>query len=135
MDPETGYPLRIDDPLDDFERKARRGGLSPAGRTNRPAVQTRPGKANEALLIDAFSGYEVRYRAGGLYRHWIIWNDDARHGFVGLEPQTWLSNAPCYAQRGETGLGMIDVPAGAGVSLSTSISARRLTGARGGAQI
>ena len=135
LDPETGYPLRIDDPLDDFERKLAAEGYPPlAGPIDR-LYRRDPARPNEALLIDAFSGYEVRYRAGGLYRHWIIWNDDARHGFVGLEPQTWLSNAPCYAQRGETGLGMIDVPAGAGVSLSTSISARRLTGARGGAQI
>lgn len=49
--------------------------------------------SGQAVLRDNATGLEVVYDADAQDLYWIIWNGDAKSGFVAIEPQTWLSNA------------------------------------------
>lgn len=115
------YPERIDDELNEYEKQIASDGYPPLQRRIDMLYKRDMDRPNEVCLLDGNSGAKVHYRADDAYRYWIIWNNTTEEGFVGLEPQTWLSNAPYYWQMGERDHGIIDVAPGECVTLSTSI--------------
>ncbi len=58
---------------------------------------TRSGR-NEAVLHDLNTGMKVIYRADSNFLHWVVYNADAKQGFLSLEPYTWVTNAPNVPQ-------------------------------------
>ena len=83
-------------------------------------------KKNEAVLTDIKNRVQIRYAAEDRYGYWIIWNNTTKEGFVGIEPQTWLSNAPCFAERGIQGLGIIEVLPNTEETLATTIQVEKI---------
>ncbi|WP_135550095.1 aldose 1-epimerase [Paenibacillus cymbidii] len=49
---------------------------------------------NEAILHDGNIGLQVRYRCDRTFGHWVVYNADARQGYLCPEPYTWVTNAP-----------------------------------------
>ena len=120
------YPDRIDDELYDYEKSIAGNGYPPLQRQIDMLYKRDLQRPNEVCLMDTDYGYCVHYKADDAYKYWIIWNDTAQEGFVGLEPQTWLSNAPYYWQEGERDHGIIDVMPGTRATLATQIWVERL---------
>lgn len=58
------------------------------------AFQTAGTGANEAVLTDLNSGIRVVYSADEQFKHWVVYNHDARQGYLCPEPYTWITNAP-----------------------------------------
>jgi len=58
------------------------------------AFQTAESGANEAVLTDLNSGIRVVYSADEQFKHWVVYNHDARQGYLCPEPYTWITNAP-----------------------------------------
>lgn len=58
------------------------------------AFQTAESGANEAVLTDLNSGIRVVYSADEHFKHWVVYNHDARQGYLCPEPYTWITNAP-----------------------------------------
>lgn len=57
-------------------------------------IATEKSSFNGCILRDTGLGREVVYEVGEGYTHWMIWNDGGGKGFVCVEPQTWMVNAP-----------------------------------------
>ena len=91
-DPVDRLPSGNVRPLSRYEA----GFASPAGedplKAPLDALYKAPGGSGQAVLHDKASGLEVVYDADAEDLYWIIWNGDAKSGFVAIEPQTWLSN-------------------------------------------
>lgn len=121
LNSEDFYPERIDDELFDFEKLIAGSGYPPLERQIDMLYKRDFQRSNEVCLTDIDYGYRVHYKADDAYGYWIIWNNTTREGFVGLEPQTWLSNAPYYWQQGEYDHGIIDVAPGTQAALATQI--------------
>jgi aldose 1-epimerase len=49
---------------------------------------------NRASISDARAGLRVVYEPDAAFKFWVLWNKDGRSGFVSLEPQSWVINAP-----------------------------------------
>jgi aldose 1-epimerase len=47
-----------------------------------------------AIIDDESKGLRLIYKVGKEYKHWMIWNDTGKQGFICPEPQTWVINAP-----------------------------------------
>jgi aldose 1-epimerase len=47
-----------------------------------------------AIIEDCENNLRLIYRVDKAYQHWVLWNDTGNDGFVCLEPQTWMPNAP-----------------------------------------
>jgi aldose 1-epimerase len=52
------------------------------------------GERNEAVLLNEETGIGVTYSADENFKHWVVYNDDGKQGFVCPEPYTWVTNAP-----------------------------------------
>jgi aldose 1-epimerase len=49
---------------------------------------------NEVILRDVVSGLQLTYRCDASFKHWVIYNDDGKQGYLCPEPYTWITNAP-----------------------------------------
>lgn len=49
---------------------------------------------NRAEIADKRVGFRVIYEPDGAFKFWIAWNKDGYSGFISLEPQSWMINAP-----------------------------------------
>ncbi len=49
---------------------------------------------NEAVLYDGNIGLKIIYCCDRRFGHWVVYNDDARQGYLCPEPYTWVTNAP-----------------------------------------
>ncbi|BBH19142.1 aldose 1-epimerase [Paenibacillus baekrokdamisoli] len=69
-------------------------GKSLVGHALDDAFQTAKTGANEAVLTDRGSGICVVYSGDEYFKHWVIYNDDSKQGYLCPEPYTWITNAP-----------------------------------------
>ena len=57
--------------------------------------RTIEGKPFRGALIEyPSSGIRLHYEVDSHYRHWCLWNDGGGHGFLCIEPMTWMIDAP-----------------------------------------
>lgn len=49
---------------------------------------------NKAVLYDGNVGLKMIYECDSHFGHWVVYNDDARQGYLCPEPYTWVTNAP-----------------------------------------
>ncbi|MDD5603676.1 MAG: aldose 1-epimerase [Eubacteriales bacterium] len=49
---------------------------------------------NGAILYDTGCKEKVIYETDAQFGHWLIWNSEGDEGFICIEPQTWMTNAP-----------------------------------------
>jgi aldose 1-epimerase len=47
-----------------------------------------------AILTAPDGRYQIFYTLSGGFRHWMIYNGGGNSGFICIEPQTWMINAP-----------------------------------------
>lgn len=62
------------------------------------------GSAQTATLVHLPTGKAIAYRVDPLFGYWTLWNQGGSGGFVCVEPQTWIVDAPHSAlPPGESG--------------------------------
>ena len=49
---------------------------------------------NEAVLEDPDASLRIVYRADEHFKFWVVYNADAKQGYLCPEPYTWVTNAP-----------------------------------------
>lgn len=49
---------------------------------------------NEAVMTLASEGLQIQYRADDQFKHWVVYNNDGKQGYVCPEPYTWITDAP-----------------------------------------
>ena len=86
-------------PLDPRDQKLLNEGLLPLEKpfVSHYTAKAFPYKGREyhgTVLEDLKNKIRVCYETGSKYGHWVIWNDDAKKGFICPEPQTCAINAP-----------------------------------------
>ncbi|MCQ6557644.1 aldose 1-epimerase [Paenibacillus mendelii] len=52
------------------------------------------GMKNETVLHDRNVGIKLVYCCDDSFKHWVVYNDDGKQGYVCPEPYTWVTNAP-----------------------------------------
>lgn len=52
------------------------------------------GDSNQVVLVDRNVGIKLVYACDDHFKHWVIYNDDGKQGYVCPEPYTWVTNAP-----------------------------------------
>ena len=101
-DPVDRLPSGNVRPLSRYEA----GFASPAGedplKAPLDALYKAPGGSGQAVLHDKASGLEVVYDADAEDLYWIIWNGDAKSGFVAIEPQPGFQTASICRTRSAT---------------------------------
>lgn len=82
-------------PLTDVEKAIRQGNGSPYAvrMDNHYTAASRDGR-NRATITDCKEHVRFVYDAGTDYKFWMLYNNDAKSGFVCPEPQTSMVNAP-----------------------------------------
>lgn len=76
---------------------------------------------NEARLVMEEKGLRITYRCDDHFKHWVVYNGDAKQGFLCPEPYTWVTNAPNLALPSSlTGLQVL--PPGQQVTIRAAIS-------------
>lgn len=121
LNQETFLPELVDDPLSDIELSIASQGYPPLKKQIDRLYKRDVLKKNEAVLSDIRNKVRIRYSAEDRYGYWIMWNNTTKEGFVGIEPQTWLTNAPYLADRGSFDLGIIEVLPNMTETLTTAI--------------
>ncbi len=82
-------------PLTESEVDLARQGVAPFAVEMDNHYKAKPqGGRNFAAVEDARLGIKLVYDAGMKYRHWMLWNDEARGEVFCPEPQTNVVNAP-----------------------------------------
>lgn len=81
------------------EEAYRNDGVSPLGEPiyihcTAEKIQLDGKPFNGAVIEDRSKKLRLVYRTGSQYKHWAIWNDDGKQGFICSEPQSWVINAP-----------------------------------------
>lgn len=101
-------------PLSEKYKPLREEGINPgkfpmdAHFTAEP-LSTGTGYFHGAILRDTSKNIDLVYEVGKSFKHWMIWNDNGKKGFVCPEPQTWVVNAPNIKLPSEvTGLHIIE---------------------------
>lgn len=115
------YPALEDEPLQEHEKLMATFGYEPLKQPIDMLYNRDMQKENLLTLYDKSTGVKVCYKAGEDYIYWVAWNDTADRGFIGLEPQTWISNAPVYLEEGRGNYGVIEIAPHTCKSLSTNI--------------
>lgn len=102
---ERGLPTGAFSPPTAFETEVAGGGGDPFvdALDNHYTVRNE-GRANRATILDRRTGVALTYQVGRSFRYWMAWNDGARGGFVCLEPQTNMVNAPRFLHPQELGV-------------------------------
>ncbi|MDQ0205998.1 aldose 1-epimerase [Alkalicoccobacillus murimartini] len=49
---------------------------------------------NQTVITRSDQPLRVSYRADSQFKHWVVYNADAKQGYVCPEPYTWITNAP-----------------------------------------
>lgn len=82
-------------PLSEDEQKMKADGVTPffAMLDNHYTAAPQDGR-NFMALTDKRLKLRLVYDVGTKYKHWMIWNSDAKSGFFCPEPQTGMVNAP-----------------------------------------
>ena len=115
------YPALCDEPLQAHEHLMAADGYEPLKQQIDMLYNRDTEKENLLTLYDKSTGVKVNYKACDEYIYWVAWNDTAERGFIGLEPQTWISNAPVYLEQGKGNFGVIEIAPHTAKALSTSI--------------
>ncbi|MDB5055199.1 MAG: galactose mutarotase [Bacilli bacterium] len=76
---------------------------------------------NHAVIKDVVSGKSIIYQVDNPYNYWIIWNKTSKEGFVCIEPQTWMVDAPNITELSPLELGVVLIGPGASYALDTRI--------------
>ena len=64
---------------------------------------------NGAVIQDSRARMRTVYETDGAFKFWVIWNKDGKSGFVSMEPQSWVINAPNIGlPDGVTGMAMLE---------------------------
>lgn len=115
------YPALENEPLSSFEEGMQNEGVAPLEKQIDMLYNRDMKKENLLTLTDISEGVSVCYKADEKYLYWVIWNDNANRGFIGLEPQTFISNAPVYLEEGKGNYGVLEVKPGQSLSLTNRI--------------
>jgi aldose 1-epimerase len=86
-------------PLNEKEKAFTNEGASPFGDPMDEHYTAKPLHLKEkdfhgAIIEDSYKKVRVVYEVDQAYKQWMIWNAAGNDGFVCLEPQTWIINAP-----------------------------------------
>ncbi len=102
---DRGLPTGAFLPPTAFETEVARVGGDPfvEALDNHYTVKNQGGD-NRATICDRRTGVALTYHLGRSFRYWMVWNDGARGGFVCLEPQTNMVNAPKWPHPEELGV-------------------------------
>ncbi|MDD9149681.1 MULTISPECIES: aldose 1-epimerase [unclassified Sporolactobacillus] len=97
-------------PLTDVEKAIKKGIGSPyAVRMDNHYTAAPQNGRNQATITDRKAHVRFIYDAGTDYKFWMLYNNDAKSGFVCPEPQTSMVNAPNVHLSGQSnGLFMLD---------------------------
>ena len=115
------YPALEDEALLPHEQLIASEGYEPLKQQIDMLFNRDMAKENLLTLYDKSTGVKVCYKACEDYIYWVAWNDTADRGFIGLEPQTWISNAPVYLEQGKGNYGVIEIAPRSQKSLTTNI--------------
>lgn len=67
------------------------------------------GRFNGAVIEDRHAGLRLVYEADDVFKFWVLWNMDGSSGFVSIEPQSWVINAPNLdLPDAETGMALLE---------------------------
>lgn len=91
LDSQSYLPKGMTDADDPLSDSLRRGECPATGGQISAVFHTNDGIA---VLLDRKAGLQVLYHAGKALAFFVIWNGDGRQGFVCLEPQSWMPDAP-----------------------------------------
>ncbi len=80
-------------PLSEEEELLRTEGLDPMSRSMDDQFTARPVGGSRSAVLQ-YKDATVIYEADPFFRHWTVWNNEGRGGFVCVEPQNWRANAP-----------------------------------------
>lgn len=80
-------------PLDALESQTAGEGMPVFARTLDNLYLSDETQPNAAIITDAVTGEQIVYEADRKFRHWILYNADAKQRFLSVEPQTCCTNA------------------------------------------
>lgn len=73
------------------------------------SIEGRNARFNGAVVEDRHAGLRLVYEADEIFKFWVIWNMDGSNGFVSIEPQSWVINAPNLdLPESETGMALLE---------------------------
>ena len=115
------YPSLKELPLNEEEMCLLNGTVKPLEKPIDKLFVKNNRRKNIVTLTDTSTGFSVCYKANSFFKYWLAWNDNAQHGFIGIEPQTWLSNAPVFREQGKGAWGVISVSPHTQIKFKTRI--------------
>ena len=74
-----------------------------------------------AMISSEDRKYKIIYELSESYKHWMIYNGRGNEGYICIEPQTWMINAPNMERVGVKDSGLIEILPGAARTDSTRI--------------
>ncbi len=83
-------------PRDPFDSAIAGLGANPCGQVlaGRCYSSSHEAGTSGVTLSDRRTGARLSYHVDAGFRFWVVWNKDGQSGFVSVEPQSWVPDAP-----------------------------------------